>query len=187
MSDFGFGYSDDSFQDYSWFRNSIDNSGGSSGSGGSGGNGGAKVGCLIVAISVFIAVCLKGCSWPFGSTDDSDMIEDTSMFDDDSYDWDDCDSVVMDTIGVSENPFEKEKANVKETSAHNSYYYSSGHKYYYGDDDEYDEDGYDESGYDRQGYDRKGYDRHGYDREGYDEEGIDEDGYDEDGNYSDDW
>ena len=44
------------------------------------------------------------------------MIEDTSMFDDDSYDWDDCDSVVMDTIGVSENPFEKEKANVKETS-----------------------------------------------------------------------
>ena len=68
------------------------------------------------------------------------MIEDTSMFND-SYDWDDCDSVVLDSIGVSVNPFEKEKANVKETSSHNSYYYSSGHKYYYGDDDGYDEDG----------------------------------------------
>lgn len=29
----GFGYSDDNFEDYSWFRNCIDNCGGDSGSG----------------------------------------------------------------------------------------------------------------------------------------------------------
>lgn len=68
MSDFG--YSDDPFQDYSWFRNCIDNSNGSS-SGGSGGYSPNdpnhpvnKVGGLIAAVLwIFLLVLMIGDSF----------------------------------------------------------------------------------------------------------------------------
>lgn len=163
MSDFGFGYSNDSFQDYSWFRNCIDNSTGSS-SGGSSGGGESNNGddwrifCVIILIFIAVLTGLKYCGDSVDSKSDG-RYSNSSLCVDDSYEWDeDCDSICADTIEYPVIESETAVESNNDTNR-NSYYSSRGRGYYNydDDDDECDEYNYDEYDYDEYGYDGDGW------------------------------